>query len=86
MSKVEIYYRDHCSFCTRAMKLLDDKNIDYTSYDIWADKALFEQMLERSNGSRTVPQIFINDQHIGGCDDMVALERQGKLDPLLESA
>ena len=45
MSKVEIYYRDHCGFCTRAMQLLDKKNINYTSYDIWADKALFEQML-----------------------------------------
>ena len=85
MSKVEIYYRVGCDFCDRAIGLLDKKNVDYTTYDIWSDKAIFEQMLKRSNGGRTVPQVFINDQHIGGCDDMMALERQGKLDSLLQS-
>ena len=83
MSKVEIYTKAYCPFCTRAKALLQGKGVEYTEYAIDAEPALRDVMIERANGGYTVPQIFINDQHIGGCDDMFALERQQKLDPLL---
>ena len=85
MSKVEIYTKAYCPFCTRAKALLQGKGVEYTEYAIDAEPALRDVMIERANGGYTVPQIFINDQHIGGCDDMFALERQQKLDPLLAS-
>ncbi|GGF61241.1 glutaredoxin 3 [Alteromonas lipolytica] len=85
MSKVEIYTKAYCPFCTRAKALLQSKGVEYTEYAIDADPSLRDVMIERANGGYTVPQIFINDQHIGGCDDMVALEHQQKLDPLLAS-
>lgn len=83
MSKVEIYTKAYCPFCTRAKALLQQKGVKYTEYAIDAEPALRDVMIERANGGYTVPQIFINDQHIGGCDEMLALERQQKLDPLL---
>ena len=83
-AKVEIYYWVTCPFCTRARGLLDSKNVNYTGYDIIGDNAAREKMAERAGGAKSIPQIFINDQHIGGCDDLHALEDQGKLDSLLE--
>ncbi len=83
MSKVEIYTKAYCPYCVRAKALLDQKGVNYTEFRIDVQPELRSLMIERANGGSTVPQIFINAQHIGGCDDMLALERQNKLDPLL---
>lgn len=85
-SKVEIYTWSSCPFCIRAKALLDKKGVDYIEYGIDGDEAARAEMAKRANGRRSVPQVFINDRHIGGCDDTYALEAQGKLDPLLQSA
>lgn len=83
MPKVEIYTKAYCPYCSRAKALLETKGIAFEEYDVGAGGPKREEMIQRSNGGRTVPQIFIDDRHIGGCDDMFALDRQGKLDPLL---
>ncbi len=80
---VEIYTWSRCPFCIRAKALLDKKGVEYVEYCIDGDETARTVMAERSQGRRSVPQIFINDQHIGGCDDLYALERQGKLNALL---
>jgi len=83
MAKVTVYYRDFCSFSTRAINLLKSKGADLQTIDAGMDPEKKREMIERSNGGMTFPQIFIGDDHIGGCDDMMALERAGKLDALL---
>lgn len=83
-ANVEIYYWATCPFCTRARGLLDAKGVKYTGYDITGDQEARAKMVGRTGGSKSVPQIFINDQYIGGCDDLHALEGQGKLDDLLK--
>ena len=83
MAKVEIYTREFCGFCSRALQLLKSKDIEFTHIDAGMDPEKRREMIQRANGGSTYPQIFINDEHIGGCDDMYALERAGKLDPLL---
>jgi glutaredoxin 3 len=84
MAKVEIYTWRFCPFCIRAKHLLDQKGVKYTEYVIDGDESARSQMVARgSDGKRSVPQIFINDQHIGGCDAIHDLDHQGKLDPLL---
>jgi len=83
MTKVEIYTKAFCPYCSRAKALLDAKGVAYEEYDISRGGPKRAEMLDRSNGGSTVPQIFIADRHIGGCDDIVALDRAGKLDPLL---
>jgi len=83
-AKVEIYTWKTCPFCIRAKNLLTQKGIDFTEYSIDRDDDERAKMAQRANGRRSVPQIFINDQHIGGCDDIHALDRQGELDELLE--
>lgn len=80
---VEIYTWQTCPYCIRAKMLLKWKGVNFTEYKIDGDGAARVKMAERANGRRTVPQIFINNQHVGGCDDLYALDRQGKLDPLL---
>jgi glutaredoxin 3 len=85
-AKVEIYTWSMCPFCIRAKALLDKKQVDYTEYCIDGDEAARAVMAKRANGRRSLPQIFIDDQHVGGCDDLHALEAKGKLDPLLASA
>ena len=85
MAKVEIYYWTTCPFCTKARALLDSKNVEYTGYDITGDEQARDKMTERTGGPRSVPQIFINDNHVGGCDDLHALEDKGELDTLLAS-
>ncbi|MGB0562468.1 MAG: glutaredoxin 3 [Spirulinaceae cyanobacterium] len=80
---VEIYTWSRCPFCIRAKALLDQKGLDYTEYCLDGDEDGRDQMAERSRGRRSLPQIFINDQHIGGCDDIYDLEQAGELDPLL---
>jgi len=83
-AKVEIYYWTTCPFCTRARALLDTKGVDYTGYDITGDDAARAKMVERTGGPKSVPQIFINDALIGGCDDLYALDSKGALDGLLQ--
>lgn len=80
---VEIYTWQTCPYCIRAKLLLWWKGVDFTEYKIDGDGAARVKMADRANGRRTVPQIFINNAHVGGCDDLYALDRQGKLDPLL---
>jgi glutaredoxin 3 len=82
-AKVEIYTWSTCPFCMRAKDLLDRKRVEYTEYCIDGDEVAREKMAKRANGRRSLPQIFIDDQHIGGCDDIYALEGSDKLDPLL---
>jgi glutaredoxin 3 len=87
MARVEIYTWRACPFCIRAKQLLDRKGVTYEEYAIDGDAAARRAMVERgSDGRSSVPQIFIDDQHVGGCDDLFALERQGRLDPLLAGA
>ena len=81
--KVEIYTWSTCPYCIRAKALLDKKSVKYTEYVIDGDSQARDAMSIRANGRRSVPQIFIDDQHIGGCDDIHALESQGQLDQLL---
>ena len=83
MAKVEIYTSQLCGFCHAAKRLLTSKNVDFDETDVGRDANKKGAMIARSNGGRTVPQIFINDQHIGGCDELYELERAGKLDQLL---
>ena len=80
---IEIYTSPTCGFCHAAKSLLNRKDVAFTEFDVTRDPVLRAEMIQRANGGRTVPQIFINDQHIGGCDDLMALERQNKLDALL---
>ena len=82
-AKVEIYTWSTCPFCIRAKALLQEKGVDYTEYCIDGDESARAEMAKRANGRRSLPQIFIDDQHVGGCDDIYALNRQGRLDPLL---
>ena len=83
MPKVEIYTSPLCGYCHAAKRLLDGKGISYTEFDVLAAPAKRDEMLGRANGRHTVPQIFVGAHHVGGYDDIAALERQGKLDPLL---
>jgi glutaredoxin 3 len=82
MAKVTIYTRPFCPYCSRALALLSEKGADFTEIEAGMDPALRQEMMQRS-GRNTFPQIFVGEQHIGGCDDMMALEEQGKLDALL---
>ncbi|RYY47763.1 MAG: glutaredoxin 3 [Sphingomonadales bacterium] len=83
MAKIEIYTKAFCPYCSRAKALLDSKGVDYEEFDITMGGPKRQEMLERANGRSTVPQIFIDDKHIGGSDDLAALDRQSALDPLL---
>ena len=83
MSKIEIYTWQYCPFCIKAKNLLNKKNIQFTEYKIDGDEAAREEMSIRASGRRSLPQIFINDEGIGGCDDLYELEKENKLDNLL---
>ena len=83
MKPVLIYTTPICPYCVRAKSLLGKKGVAYEEVDVMMDVKAREQMLERSGGARTVPQIFIGDTHVGGSDELQALEREGKLDALL---
>jgi len=83
MADITIYTKPFCPFCIRAVSLLEKKGVAFTEIEAAFDAAKKQEMMARSGGRATFPQIFINDQHIGGCDDMMALEADGKLDPLL---
>ncbi|MFM7578548.1 MAG: glutaredoxin 3 [Microcystaceae cyanobacterium] len=82
-ANVEIYTWSTCPFCIRAKALLEKKGVDFTEYCIDGDSEAREKMSDRAGGRRSLPQIFIDDKHIGGCDDLYALNAQGNLDPLL---
>lgn len=83
MPKVEVYTKAFCPYCSRARALLGTKGVDFEEIDITMDASLRRTMIDRANGGNTVPQIFIDGRHIGGSDDLAALDRQGELDPLL---
>jgi glutaredoxin 3 len=83
MADVEIYTRDFCGYCATAKALLGRKGVAYTEIDAGSDLEKRLEMLNRSNGAQTYPQIFIDGQHIGGADDLQALDDAGELDPLL---
>jgi len=83
MARVEIYTKAFCPYCTRALRLLSSKGVELEEYDITLGGPRRPEMIERANGRTTVPQIFIDGRHIGGSDDLHALDRQGGLDPLL---
>ncbi len=85
MQQTEIYTKDYCAYCQRAKKLLNIKGISFVEHDVTRDNELENQMRQRA-GRHTVPQIFIDDRHIGGCDDLFALDEQGELDALLQQA
>ena len=80
---VEIYTWEHCPYCQRTIQLFDKKGIKYTRYKIDWDELAREKMTQRANGKSTVPQVFIDGKHIGGCDDTHALDEKGKLDELV---
>ena len=86
MTNVILYTTTLCPFCIRAKRLLDAKYVSYIEIDVSEDLGMRQQMVERANGAQTVPQIFIGDQHVGGSDELVALENAGELDKWLEGA
>lgn len=83
MASITIYTKAFCPYCTRAKRLLDGKGVAYDEIDISMGGPKRQEMLAKSNGRTTVPQIFIGDTHVGGSDDLAALERDGRLDALL---
>jgi glutaredoxin 3 len=85
VTSVEIYTSPFCGFCHAAKRLLASKGITFSEFDVSRDPSLRREMMQRANGRHTVPQIFIGERHVGGCDDLYALERAGKLDPLLRA-
>ena len=85
MASVTIYTKAFCPYCSRAMKLLKDKGADITEIDAGFDPVKKREMMDRANGGRTFPQVFIGDTHVGGCDDLLALDAEGGVDPLLAS-
>ena len=85
MTHVTIYTKPYCPYCVRALSLLEQKGVPFTEIEAGFDPAARKEMLARSNGGSTYPQIFIGERHIGGCDDMMALDRAGQLDALLNA-
>ena len=83
MAKVEIYTSMLCGYCHAAKRLLNERGAPFVEYDVGGDREKRAAMTKRAGGRTTVPQIFINDKHVGGCDDLYALDRAGKLAPLL---
>ena len=84
MAKVEIYTWQYCPFCIRAKALLDQKGINFQEYSIDGDQEARSIMVDRANGRKTVPQIFINDEGIGGCEELYSLESTNQLDKLIK--
>lgn len=83
MTDVTIYTREYCGYCSRAKALLQSKGVDFVEHDATYSQELRAEMIAKANGRSTFPQIFINGEHVGGCDDLHALDREGKLDPML---
>ncbi|HET9428032.1 MAG TPA: glutaredoxin 3 [Allosphingosinicella sp.] len=85
MPRIEIYSKAFCPYCTRAKQLLASKGVEFEEYDLTMGGPRRAEMIQRAKGRTTVPQIFIDDRHIGGSDDLHALDREGRLEPLLKS-
>lgn len=85
MKQVEIYTTRFCGFCLAAKRLLAKKNVEYKEIDVGFQPKRRAEMMQRSGGGHTVPQIFIGGRHVGGCDELYELERSGKLNPMLDS-
>lgn len=83
MQTVEIYTSPFCGFCVAAKRLLKSKGLEFIEYNVGMNASKRQEMMSRANGGHTVPQIFIGDNHVGGCDELHALERAGKLDTML---
>lgn len=83
MAKIEVYSGDYCPYCVRAKQLLAKKSLEFIEYNVQREPERRHEMAQRALGVRTIPQIFINDKHVGGCDDLYALDRDGKLDSWL---
>ena len=86
MQSVEIYTSPLCGFCHAAKRLLSQKGVSFSEIDLSREPGRRSEMMDKAGGRHTVPQIFVGQTHVGGCDDLFALERSGKLDPLLSSA
>ncbi|MGI9353101.1 MAG: glutaredoxin 3 [Rhizobiaceae bacterium] len=84
MPEVTIYTRKFCGFCSAAKSLLNSKGVKFKEFDGTWDQSVRADMVQKSNGGRTFPQIFIGGKHVGGCDELHALDRSGKLDPMLQ--
>ncbi|MDQ6984315.1 MAG: glutaredoxin 3 [Ghiorsea sp.] len=82
-TKIEVYSGDYCPYCVRAKSLLKQRGLDFIEYNVQQDPDKKAEMMKRSNGSRSIPQIFINDQHVGGCDELYTLDKKGQLDAWL---
>lgn len=85
MAKIEVYATDWCPYCKRARKLLDEKKASYEVIDVMMEPRRKKEMMDRAGGRTSVPQIFIDGDHIGGCDELMALNAKGGLDPLLSA-
>jgi glutaredoxin 3 len=85
MPPIDVYTTPYCSYCSAAKDLLRRKGAPFTEIDVSTNSERMTEMVERANGRMTVPQIFIGPTHVGGCDDLYALDRSGKLDPLLSA-
>jgi len=86
MAKIEVYSGQYCAFCMRAKSLLKQRQLEFVEYDVQAEPERRAEMAERAPGARTIPQIFINDRHIGGCDELYALDRKGELEKWVANA
>ncbi len=86
MTTIEMYSGDFCPYCMRAKSLLKKKGLEFTEYNVQTDPERRSEMLQRTAGARSIPQIFINDRHVGGCDELYALEKKGELDSWLSAA
>ena len=86
MAKIEIYTTMMCGFCHAAKRLLKQKGVDFTEIDVMFKPGRRREMMERAEGDNRVPQIFIDDAHVGGCDELYRLDEQNRLDPMLEGA
>lgn len=84
--KIEIYSGDYCPYCTRAKTLLKQRNLAFIEYNVQTQPEKRDEMNTRSDGSRTIPQIFINNHHVGGCDDLYSLDKKGELQSWLDQA
>jgi glutaredoxin 3 len=85
MTLIEVYSGDFCPYCVRAKSLLKKKGLEFIEYNVQKDSQRGSEMLERTAGARSIPQIFINDRHVGGCDELYALEKKGELDSWLSA-
>ncbi len=85
MAKIEVYSGDYCPYCMRAKALLKQRELEFVEYNVQSEPEKRVEMVERAPGVRTIPQIFINDRHVGGCDDLYALDKKGELNSWLEA-